>query len=421
MDIVIVGLQPWYYEIGSNCRNIALQLARHHRVLYVNLPVNRKTYLSKDQSPGIQEHVAVIKGKGETLRPISGPALAARSAETGIPTPSGTSSGNPFPAPGMWELYPPTIVESINAIPITPIFSAINYFNNKRFARDIRKACDTLGFKNIILFNDNDIYNGYFLKELLKPALYIYYMRDFLQGFGYWKRHTTVLEPKLIAKADVAVANSLFYTDYCKERNPQSFYIGQGCNFDLFNTETQQPKPAELEGLKGPIIGYVGAIDSTRLDPQIIKIIATQHPDWTIVMVGPEDAPFQASDLHQLPNIHWTGRKPMTSLPAFVAHFDVCINPQLVNIATKGNYPLKIDEYLAMGKPVVATRTPTMKLFEDHTWLADKPEEYPALIEKALTPPSPETIEAHIRFARNHTWENCVNELYTIIGKFIHE
>jgi len=31
-DIVVMGLQPWYYDIGSNCKNIAAQLAKHNRV-----------------------------------------------------------------------------------------------------------------------------------------------------------------------------------------------------------------------------------------------------------------------------------------------------------------------------------------------------------------------------------------------------
>ena len=39
----------------------------------------------------------------------------------------------------------------------------------------------------------------------------------------------------------------------------------------------------------------------------------------------------------------------------------------MVNAVTQGDYPLKIDEYLAMGKPVVATRTP-MALFADYAY-----------------------------------------------------
>jgi teichuronic acid biosynthesis glycosyltransferase TuaH len=244
-------------------------------------------------------------------------------------------------------------------------------------------------------------------------------MRDFLQGYEYWRKHTSILEPKLIKKADVAVANSLFYADYCAVRNPESYYIGQGCNFDLFNTDHSHPRPPELQNLSGPIIGYVGAVDTTRLDLRIIEIIATAKPSWNIVLVGPEDTVFASSSLHQLPNVHFTGRRPLESLPAFVEHFDVCLNPQLINTITKGNYPLKIDEYLAMGRPVVATRTPTMKLFEEYTWLADQPEDYPRLIETALQYDTVEERNRRSAFAREHTWENSMKEVYKVINNHL--
>jgi glycosyltransferase involved in cell wall biosynthesis len=76
---------------------------------------------------------------------------------------------------------------------------------------------------------------------------------------------------------------------------------------------------------------------------------------------------------------------------------------------------LKVDEYLAMGKPVVATRTKTMELYSEHTYLADKPDDYSALIEKALAEDNEQKQQSRIDFARTHTWENCVDELYRLI------
>ncbi|HXS35429.1 MAG TPA: glycosyltransferase [Flavipsychrobacter sp.] len=391
-DIVIIGLQPWYYDIGSNCKNIALQLAQHNRVLYINQPINRKTYISRDKNKGIQQHCSVIKYGGGKIR---------------------------FIKKNLWENYPTCIVESINGLPSTNVFSAFNYLNNKRFAKEIKKAVEYLSFKDVILFNDNDIYNGYYLKKLLSPSLYVYYCRDFLQGYSYWKRHTTVLEPKLIKKADVVVANSIHYTEYCQLHNPNSYYIGQGYNDELFDADKDHQLPEDIKHISNPIIGYVGAITSSRLDENIIRQIASSHPDWSIVLVGPEDDDFKKSALHKVPNIHFIGRQPIQKLPEYVNAFDVCINPQLVNKVTEGNYPLKIDEYLSMGKPVVATRTKEMKLFESHTYLANKPEEYPALIEKALAEDNSEKRNERICFATKHTWTKSVNELYKAMSKHL--
>ena len=391
-DIVIIGLQPWYYEIGSNCKNIATHFADDNRVLYVNLPITRKTFFSKNKTRGIKQHCNVIKGHGAKIRKIK---------------------------ENMWEFYPTTLLESINGLPSTALFKILNYFNNRRFARNIKQAIKDLDFKDVILFNDNDIYNGFYLKEMLSPSLYIYYCRDFLQGYDYWKKHCSVLEPELIRKADLIVANSTYYAEYCSSLNTNSFYIGQGCDCDLFDKNKPHPVPEEIKQISSPVIGYVGALVSDRLDNKIIELIAKAKPNWNISLVGPEDEFFEKSHLHQLPNVHFTGRKELQSLPDYVEAFDVCINPQLSNRITKGNYPLKIDEYLAMGKPVVATRTKAMKLFENYIYLADRPEDFTFLIEKALAEDNPEKQNQRIAFANSHTWENSMLELYKVMTKYL--
>lgn len=389
-DIVVISIQPWYYELGSNCKNIATHLSNHNRVLYVNMPITRRAYVSKNKTKGLEKHCSIIKNGGDAIEQVK---------------------------ENLWQLYPVTLIESINWLPHTSLFRPVNKINNRRFADNIKTAIEYLHFKNIILFNDNDIYNGFHQKELLQPDVYIYYMRDFLQGYDFCKRHTSVLEPELIKKADMAVTNSTYYAQYCAGFNANSTYIGQGCNLALFQKEKNYPVPPQISQLKKPVIGYTGALDSTRLDHSIIKTIATFNTDWQVVLVGPEDDAFINSDLHQLSNIHFLGRKPIEELPAFVNSFDVCINPQLMNIVTMGNYPLKIDEYLAMGKPVVATRTSAMSIFEQYTYQANQPSEYPALILQALAGNSHNTETERIHFAKSHTWENSITALYGAIHK----
>jgi glycosyltransferase involved in cell wall biosynthesis len=102
----------------------------------------------------------------------------------------------------------------------------------------------------------------------------------------------------------------------------------------------------------------------------------------------------------------------MEELPDYLMAFDVALNPQKLNEVTIGNYPRKIDEYLAMGKPTVATRTIAMNVFENHTYLAENKEQYVELIESALIENSPDKEEERELFARSHTWTNNVAEIY---------
>lgn len=389
-DIIIIGLQAWYTDIGCNCKSIAREFAKNNRVLYVNPPLDRKTILHQKEDVNIQKHLSIINNKEEPLIEV----------ETNI-----------------WNYYPINILESINWIPSTTIFSIINRINNKRFASDIKRAAKKSGFKDYIIFNDNDIFRSFYLKDFLNPKLYIYYSRDNLLGVDYWKKHGSTLESKHIAKADIAIANSNYLTNYLLKYNSNAHYSGQGCNIELFNGEKDFAVPQEMQNIPRPIIGYVGAITSLRIDTNAIISIAQSHPDYSVVLVGPYDMLQNKNELEQLRNVHFLGKKPIDTLPSYIQAFDVCINPQAVNDITIGNYPLKIDEYLAMGKPVVATKTDAMEIFGAHVFLAEKPEDYASLIDEAIANDNILLKHERMRLAETHTWENSVEKIYDAINK----
>ena len=391
MDFIIVGiLQDWELNVGSNSKSIAIELSKNHRVLYVNKALDRKTIAQEKDNPCIQRHLAMVNQKKETLFEVQ---------------------------PNLWSYYPPTILESLNWLPWDGLFLLFCRMNNRRLAADIRKAVERIGFKDCIIFNDNEMFRTFYLKEFLNPKLYLYYSRDNLQGVPYWKKHGASIEPKHIAKADLALANSKYLTDYCGKYNPNSHYIGQGCNISVFDAEKSYERPLDLCGIQGPIIGYVGAILSLRIDERILLNIAESRPDWSMVLVGPEDDDFSKSALHSLANVHFLGPKPYGELPSYLSHFDVCLNPQLVNEVTIGNYPLKVDEYLAFGKPTVVTKTAVTEIFEDCIYTAESPGEYPGLIEKSMKEDDRANQLKRISMAKSHSWENVVNLLIKAIDK----
>ena len=393
MDFIFVGLlEDWDLNIGSNAKNIALQLSLHHRVLYVNKPLDRKTLGKENKDPLILKHIERAKKKQESLFEVG---------------------------QNIWSYYPPTILESINWVPNDRLFSILNKSNSKKFAADIKLAADRLGFKDFIIFNDNEMFRAFYLKELLNPTLYIYYSRDNLLGVPYWKKHGSTIEPKHIAKSDIALANSIYLSNYCKKYNSNSYYIGQGCNISQFDYSATYEKPDDIKNIKGPIIGYMGAIVALRIDMKIIELIARSRLDWSIVLAGPEDEKFAKSNLHDLGNVYFLGKKKLDSVPSYLASFDVCINPQLLNEVTIGNYPLKVDEYLAMGKPTVITKTEASDTFEDCVYIADRPEDYPVLIDQALKEDSKELQQKRIKMAKSHSWENSVEKMFQAIDKTV--
>ncbi len=390
-DIIVMGIQAWDIEIGSNCKNIATEFAKQNRVLYVNPPMDRISAYRERNTEKIQKRRRVQKGLQDDLVQL-GEAL--------------------------WNLYPKTQTESINFIENKWLFDRLNRTNAKRFCHDVASAIKRLGFKDIIVFNDSSMFLGQHIKDFLQPSFYVYYMRDYLTKNPYWKKNGVRLEPQLIQNADCVVNNSTLYTEYGKQFTEHSYMVGQGCDTSLFNDAEREIKvPDDLKVFKKPVIGYVGFLTSRRLSIDILVHVAKERPDWNIVLVGPEDDAFNTSELHEIDNVHFLGSRDASELPNYIKGFDVAINPQLINDATIGNYPRKIDEYLALGKPTVASATKAMEYFADHTYLGKTPEDYVLLIEQALRENTPEKETKRKQFGLSHSWENNVNEIYSCILK----
>jgi len=376
-DIVMVGLASLDSRIGSNVINLAEVFSKHNRVLYVNYPMDRLTLWRGRQDTIIQKRKKVLRGKIPDMEQVN---------------------------ENMWSFFPKTILESINQLPVNWLFDILNRINNKRFAREINRAIKILNFKDIIIFNDTDMFRSFYLKELIHAKTYVYYTRDNMLAVDYWKRQGTRIEPALMKKVDLIVANSTYLADIGKRYNPHSYYVGQGCDVSLFDKKLIKEVPPDLKPIKKPVIGYIGVLYTLRLDIDVLVHIAKSRPDWSLVLVGPEDEEFKASELHQIDNVYFMGRKKMEELPAYLSGFDVALNPQKLNEVTIGNYPRKIDEYLAMGKPTVATKTKAMEVFEKWVYLAKNKEEYVLLIEKALAENTPEKEAEREEIARSHTW-----------------
>ncbi|MBX7182272.1 MAG: glycosyltransferase [Bacteroidia bacterium] len=385
---IFTGLQSWDIPIGSNAIDIAKEIAKQNKVLYVNSPLDLMTLYRNEGKSETKNRLEVLKKKKHPVRKISE-----------------NLSVLDFTFP----------ILSVNGLPDGPLFDIVNNFNNRRIYKFIAQWAKNLGFENYIHFIDNDIYRSFYSKDFLKPKLSVYYRRDNLHPMNYWKKHVPRLEPLLIAKSDLVVANSPQLADFAKQFNPKSFNVGQGVDLSAYNPDMEGNGPIELSKFTRPLIGYIGDINSMRLDANLIYELAKSKPNYSFIMIGGEDAVFKSHTLHQLPNVHFLGSIPKNRVPEFIHGMDVCMNPQLINEITIGNYPRKVDEYIAMGKPVLATHTQTMELFKNHVYLCSNVEDYQHAIEKAILDKSEEARIERIRFARSHSWESNVAEIYSRI------
>ncbi len=385
--VIMFSVQPQDIEIGSNSVNLSIEFQRDNEILYINNPLDINSLLF-DRSRS-------SKNRRKTLF-FRAPELVKATDK-------------------MWVLNPRTVLLSINRLPHGWLYMQLLKFNNWLFAQRVKKAAKKIGFTDFSIFNDCDMFRSLYMKDYLKPNVYCYYFRDNFISVPYWKRHLGPIEIELARKADVCFANSMYLHEKLLKSNPNSYMVGQGVDLSLWEPDREYPLPADLP-IDKPIVGYIGALVSLRLDIELLEFCATQLPQYNFLLIGIQDDDFRNSKLHQMENVIFMDNMAQDMLPAYVSRFAVCINPQLINEMTIGNYPRKLDEYLAMGKPVVATMTGGSRLFESHVYLVETKEEYRDKLIEAVEEDGSMRDE-RIAFARSHNWDNSISKMYNAINK----
>ena len=142
--------------------------------------------------------------------------------------------------------------------------------------------------------------------------------------------------------------------------NPETHFFPNVADHAHFATALDPATlpPAQLATIPHPRIGFVGAISAYKLDLGLLSTLAQNHPEWSLVLIGPVgegDPDTDVSVLRSHPNVYFLGAKPYRELPAWLAGLDAAILPLRRNAYTEAMFPMKFFEYLAAGRPVVAT------------------------------------------------------------------
>lgn len=211
-------------------------------------------------------------------------------------------------------------------------------------------------------------------------------------------------ERHLLEGVDQVVVHSPALLDKKGAINPHTLFVPNGVDYTAYATPAAEPP--DLAGIPHPRIGYVGVIKD-QLDAGLLLELARGHPQWSLVMVGPIRAGSAQEHLyaalHQLPNAHFLGGKPVPELPAYMQHLDVCLLCYVDSGYTKFIYPMKLHEYLATGRPVVGTPIRSLQDFGHVVRLARTPAEWSASIAEALEHPEDGAAERRA-VAQAHDW-----------------
>ncbi len=253
-----------------------------------------------------------------------------------------------------------------------------------------------------------------------KPLLNIYQCVDNIAESEYLKKHGPRLEAHAIAQADLCLVTSSELKRLKKAYNPNTKVLHNAADVSLFNKALDEKfeLPKELANRSGKIIGFIGNLDQTRIDYALLKEVAKSHSDKTLLLIGPVNNTIAKKiGLMDLPNVIFAGGKKIEALPAYLHYMDCALIPFNCNDLTKSIYPLKINEYLAAGKPVISTPfSEDIHAFRKMIYLADTSTQFIKAIEVAMQEDSPQQQQQRRQFAEKNSWTGRVQEFWDIVA-----
>jgi uncharacterized SAM-binding protein YcdF (DUF218 family)/glycosyltransferase involved in cell wall biosynthesis len=257
------------------------------------------------------------------------------------------------------------------------------------------------------------------LIKAIDPALAIYYCIDDLASSSLEARKIVKSEQALFREADLVFVTSERLRQRAAQFSDRVHLFPFAVNLAVFekSREARETVPADLAALKHPIAGYVGGLHQW-VDQDLLVEIATRLPKVNFALIGPEQT--DVSRLKALPNMHLFGQRAHADLPRYVSGFDCGLVPYRITEYTANVYPTKLNEYLVMGIPVVATDLAEIRRFNSEhgpiVQVAESAEDYANQVTRAVAAvPLSSEVSRRIEVAESNSWERRLEKMSQLI------
>lgn len=390
-NIIFIGLARWDGKYSSTAVSIASELGKKHNLFYVENPYTLLDFLK-----------FILKWKTKHKW---------RAFLTGHDSIRYQANYN------FHSVIPPLIIP-INWLPKGIIYNQLHKLNNFLFNKSILKINNLIDNKEVIIINSFNPFYGNNLPNKLNVILKIYQSVDNMQESEYIKHHGPVLEEKSILNSDFTITTSTSLLNKISKIKKEVYLIPNAANIEIFK-QCHNPsieKPTEITHIKTKIIVYMGNI-CKRINYQLLTEVAKYFNNYTILLIGPISVNnSEIKTLMKFENVIFTGPKKPNELPQYLKFSDCAIIPFLCNELTADIYPLKINEYLASGLPVVSSSFSFDILsFNSMISIAENNIEFIKLIKKEIKLNSKHKKEERLEYVLDNNWENRTKTLESLI------
>ena len=378
-DIVCVGFADWDTDLQTNQHHLMKRLARENRVLFVeSLGLRRPQIAGRDVKRIARRLVSGLRG--------------ARQVD------------------GLHVLSPLVIPLHANSL--------ARRINGWLLPALVRRAARRLGMNEPILWAY--VPQADVLLSSLRPEIVVYHcVDDMAAQQGIDGPSFRASERRFAAHADLVLASAPALAERLGTIARNVLYVPNVADVELFSSALRDgPIDAGMTHLPSPRIVFTGALVRTKLDMELLLVLAESRRDWSFALVGPIGPGDPRADMSVLaaqPNIHLLGPRAYEELPSVLRGADAGLIPYSINELTKSIFPMKVYEYLAAGLPVVATPLPALAGV-DGVATAANAAGIAALIEGDLAKDTPERKAARTREAETHSWERRLEEIGAAIA-----
>ena len=318
---------------------------------------------------------------------------------------------------GFRQERPNLFVYSPIVLPL-PYSRVARWINRWVLLRALRRWMKATGFYRPIVWTFLPTPLALDLVRGVDAKLTIYYCIDDLASSSPGARWISPSEERLFREADLVFATSEKLRKRASLHNQRVHLFPFGVNFERFDgvRSSGDAMPDDMRALPRPVVGYLGGLHQW-VDQALLADVATLTPDATFALVGP--AQTDVSALERCANVRLLGQRPHSDVPRYVKAFDVGIVPYRLTEYTANVYPTKLNEYLVMGIPVVATDLPEIRRFNaehgDIVRVAGDAESFSAAIRSALGPTARDEVDRRVAVAHSNSWQSRLVAMGSLI------
>ena len=258
------------------------------------------------------------------------------------------------------------------------------------------------------------------IADRFKPDLVVSDVIDDQRKWPCQPRYREMLHrnyEEILARTHLTFANCRSVFDDMQEYTDNIHLLPNAAEF-LEDEAQRWKKPAELRRIKGPVIGYAGNLDITRIDIDLLTSVASKRPDWTLVFIGSMHKSREIRKLDKFSNVRFLGVRVYDDAIRYIRHFDVAMIPHLDSELTRSMNPLKLYVYFSLHVPVVSTHIANIGDFREFVQVGRTPEEFIERIDHCLNNnPVAGNVERIRSLLEVNSWNERVTRILALVGK----